>query len=168
MRGCQSERHSLLLEEPKECRSLRVGSYHLSIYFANLCLSSAVNAARVSGTANAATPTSNAYFLCTSPIICPAQDGCSWNSPNGRYMTIRCNRDFYGGDSISQTVAGYYECVGLCLNSDGPCQAVSFAQFDDGTGAGRCYLKNALKSAVYDSHIHGTLSTIRRSAPSKL
>lgn len=83
-------------------------------------------------------------------------------------MTIRCNRDFYGGDSISQTVAGYYECVDLCLNSDGPCQAVSFAEFDDGSEAGRCYLKNALKSAVYDPHIHGTYLNYSKVAASKL
>jgi hypothetical protein len=77
-------------------------------------------------------------------------------------MTVRCNRDFYGGDSISQTVAGYYECVGMCLNSDAPCQAVSFAQFEGGPGAGRCYLKNVLNNAVYDPHIHGMYHSYSR------
>ena len=70
-------------------------------------------------------------------------------------MTIQCNKDYYGGDSINRAVQGYFECVGLCLNSDGPCVAVSFKTNDDGTAGGRCYLKNHLNTGVYSSNING-------------
>ena len=102
-----------------------------------------------------ATPTAIAFRACTSPLVCPDADGCSWNSPNGRVMTIQCNKDYYGGDSINRAVQGYFECVGLCLNSDGPCVAVSFKTNDDGTAGGRCYLKNHLNIGVYSPNING-------------
>ncbi|KAF2709555.1 hypothetical protein K504DRAFT_491027 [Pleomassaria siparia CBS 279.74] len=113
-----------------------------------------VAAAWITGSANAATPTSNAYSACPSTITCPENDSCSWMSTNGRLLTIRCNRDFYGGDAISRTAGSLADCVGLCLNLDVPCVAVSYDSFQDGNSGGLCFLKSQMSTPVYDSHIH--------------
>jgi hypothetical protein len=61
----------------------------------------------------------------------------------------RCSFDFYGGDmpngtSRQTTLKG---CVDRCSTTTG-CVAVSY-------GSGTCYLKSALRPAVYSADVNG-------------
>jgi len=69
---------------------------------------------------------------------------------NNKNFYARCNFDFYGGDmnggASKQT--SLKNCVDKCSTTSG-CVAVSYV-----TG-GTCYMKNALKPAVYSANVNG-------------